>query len=395
MTMDVITRSDELAEFCQRLSRCPAITIDTEFLRERTYWPKLCLVQLAASADEARAVDALADGIDLGPLFELMRNRAVTKVFHAARQDLEIFYHLAGEVPAPVFDTQLAAMVAGYGESVGYETLVNAVAKARVDKAAQYTDWSRRPLSQRQITYALADVTHLWAIYRKLSERLAASGRSSWLDEEMAILANPKTYAPDPVQAWRRLKIRNRNGGYLAVLKGVAAWREQQAESRNVPRNRILRDEVVQQIASEQPQDAEALRQIRGLPRDLKGGEDARALLAVIGQALAAPKDTLPKLKPPRRLPPEAGPVVDLLKVLLKMVSEREAVASKLIATVTDLEAIAAEGESAEVTALAGWRRHIFGDEALALRAGHLALAVTDGKLRAIPIAETDERRRA
>jgi len=377
------------------LSRCPAITIDTEFLRERTYWPKLCLVQLASSPDDARAVDALAEGIDLAPLFELMQNRAVIKVFHAARQDLEIFYHLTGEVPVPVFDTQVAAMVAGYGESVGYETLVNSIAKAGVDKAAQYTDWSRRPLSQRQISYAIADVTHLWPIYRKLSDRLAASGRSSWLDEEMAILADPKTYAPDPEQAWRRLKVRNRNGGYLAVLKGVAAWRERRAEGRNVPRNRVLRDEVVQQIASEQPRGLDGLRQIRGLSRDLKGGAEATSLLAAIDEALAAPEETLPKPKPPRRLPAEAGPMVDLLKVLLKMVSERESVASKLIATVSDLEAIAAEGEAAEVAALAGWRRHIFGDEALALRAGRLALAVTDGKLRAIPLGEAAARRQA
>jgi ribonuclease D len=385
--MSVISTSGELAEFCQRLARCPAITIDTEFLRERTFWPKLCLVQLAATPEEARAVDALAEGIDLEPLFRLMQNRAVVKVFHAARQDLEIFYHLTGKVPGPVFDTQLAAMVAGYGESVGYETLVNSIAKARIDKATQYTDWSRRPLSQRQISYALSDVVHLWAIYRKLSDRLATSGRSSWLDEEMAILTDPRTYAPDPEQAWRRLKVRNRNGGYLAVLKGVAAWRESRAESRDVPRNRVLRDEVVQQIASEQPCELDSLRQVRGLPRELKEGREAQSLLDTVAQALAAPADTLPKLKPLRRLPPEAGPMVDLLKVLLKMVSERESVASKLIATVSDLEAIAADDEAADVAALKGWRRHIFGEEALALKRGRLALAVTDGKLKAIPVA--------
>jgi ribonuclease D len=384
--MAVITTTDELAQFCQRLALSPAITIDTEFLRERTFWPKLCLVQLAALPDEPRAVDALAEGIDLGPLFELMRNRAVVKVFHAARQDLEIFYHLTGEVPVPVFDTQLAAMVAGYGESVGYETLVNSIAKARVDKASQYTDWSRRPLSPRQISYALADVVHLWPIYTKLSERLASSGRSSWLDEEMAILTDRRTYAPDPEQAWRRLKVRNRNGGYLAVLQGVAAWREERAESRDVPRSRVLRDEVVQQIASEQPRDLEGLRQVRGLPRELKEGREADALLAVVCQALTTPKDDLPKPPPARRLPPEAGPIVDLLKVLLKKVSERESVAAKLIATVSDLEAIAADDEAADVAALKGWRRHIFGDEALALKRGRLGLAVVGGKLQAIPL---------
>lgn len=383
--MDVITRSKDLAEFCQRLRQGPALTIDTEFLRERTYWPKLCLVQMA-SRQEARAIDTLADGIDLEPLFSLMRDSDVVKVFHAARQDLEIFYHLMGEVPHPVFDTQLAAMVAGYGDSVGYETLVNRIAKAQVDKASQYTDWSRRPLSQRQIAYALADVTHLWPIYDRLSQSLAQTGRSNWLDEEMAILTDPATYKPDADAAWRRLKPRNRNGRYLAILKGVAAWREQEAQSRDVPRNRVIRDEVVQQLASEQPTTIERLREVRGLPREFKAGREASSLLAVVNEALTLPDSALPTLRPPRRLPPEAGPVVELLKVLLKMVSERDHVAQKLIATVADLERIAAEDEAADVPALKGWRRRVFGEEALALKRGRLALAVSGGALRAISI---------
>jgi len=383
--MDVITRTKDLAAFCERLSGEPALTIDTEFLRERTYWPKLCLVQMA-SRQEARAIDPLADGIDLAPLFSLMRETGVVKVFHAARQDLEIFYHLMGAVPRPIFDTQLAAMVAGYGDSVGYETLVNRIAKAQVDKASQYTDWSRRPLSQRQIAYALADVTHLWPVYDRLSHTLAKTARSSWLDEEMAILTDPATYKPDAEAAWRRLKPRNRNGRYLAILKGVAAWREDEAQARDVPRNRVVRDEVVQQLASEQPTTLERLREVRGLPRELKAGPDGSALVEIVRQALALPDKALPTLRPPRRLPPEAGPVVDLLKVLLKMVSERDRVAQKLIATVADLEQIAADGETADVPALKGWRRQVFGNEALALKQGRLALAVSDGALRALPI---------
>lgn len=387
--MDVITRTKDLAAFCQRLRGGPALTIDTEFLRERTYWPRLCLVQMA-SREEARAIDTLAEGIDLTPLFALMRDPKVVKVFHAARQDLEIFYHLMGEVPRPIFDTQLAAMVAGYGDSVGYETLVNRIAKAQVDKASQYTDWSRRPLSQRQIAYALADVTHLWPIYDRLSAMLVKSRRSNWLDEEMAILTDAATYRPDAEGAWRRLKPRNRNRRYLAILQGVAAWREEEAQTRDVPRNRVLRDDVVQQLASEQPTTLERLRQVRGLPREYKSGREADALLKVVERALALPESALPSLEPPHRLPPEAGPIVDLLKVLLKMVSQRDHVAQKLIATVADLERIAAEGEAADVPALRGWRRKVFGNEALALKRGRLALAVGNGALSAIPLDGAD-----
>ncbi len=247
--MQVITENETLRAFSERLHQWPAITVDTEFLRDRTFWPKLCLLQFG-TPEEALAVDPLAAGIDLSPIHEVLRDPGVIKVFHAARQDLEIFYHQMGEVPAPIFDTQLAAMVAGYGDSVGYETLVNKIAKATVDKASQYTDWARRPLKERQITYALSDVTHLRTIYEKLSRRLETSGRSGWLDEEMAILTDPTTYQMDVDKAWRRLKIRNRQPRYLGVLKAVAAWREERAQSRDVPRNRILRDEVLQQLAS-------------------------------------------------------------------------------------------------------------------------------------------------
>ncbi|MDP6706114.1 MAG: ribonuclease D, partial [Alphaproteobacteria bacterium] len=364
------------------------ITVDTEFLRDRTFWPKLCLLQFA-TPEEARAVDPLADGIDLTPIFEVLRDSRVTKVFHAARQDLEIFYHQMGEVPGPIFDTQLAAMVAGYGDSVGYETLVNKIAKAQIDKASQYTDWARRPLKERQLSYALADVTHLRTVYDSLSRQLESSGRSGWLDEEMAILTDPGTYQMDVDEAWRRLKIRHRAPRYLAVLKAVAAWREERAQTRDVPRNRILRDEVVQQLASEQPTSLQALGEIRGLPKELKRGAVAEALLKTIEEALAMPEGALPTLAPANRLPRDIGPVVDLLKVLLKAVSEKHGVAQKLIATVADLERIAAD-DAADVAALKGWRRKIFGDEALALKHGRLALTVSGRRLATVTLADSD-----
>ncbi len=391
--MSVITNSDELVAFCRQLSTLPAITIDTEFLRDRTYWPKLCLLQLASPSD-AKAIDTLADGLDLTPVLELLRDRKIIKVFHAARQDLEIFYYLMGEVPEPIFDTQLAAMVAGYGDSVGYETLVKRIANARVDKVSQFTDWSRRPLKQRQIDYALADVTYLWKIYETLSRQLEKSGRSGWLDEELAILTNPATYDADIAVAWRRLKIRQREPRYLAVLQEVAAWRERRAQDRDVPRNRILRDEVLQQIASERPTSLDGLRDIRGMPGELKNGTVAMTLLSAVQQALALPEAKLPKLTPLERLPRDIGPVVDLLKVLLKMTSERQGVAQKLIATVSDLERIAAD-DGADVPALTGWRRDIFGADALALKKGQLGLAIRNRKVQVMPLDDNGERQAA
>jgi ribonuclease D len=386
--MHLITENDTLLAFSERLRQWPAITVDTEFLRDRTFWPKLCLLQFA-TPEEARAVDPLAAGIDLAPIFEVLRDSRVIKVFHAARQDLEIFYHQMGEVPGPIFDTQLAAMVAGYGDSVGYETLVNRIAKAQIDKASQYTDWARRPLKERQLSYALADVTHLRTVYDSLSRQLESSGRSGWLDEEMAILTDPGTYQMDVDEAWRRLKIRHRAPRYLAVLKAVAAWREERAQTRDVPRNRILRDEVVQQLASEQPTSLQALGEIRGLPKELKRGAVAEALLKTIEEALAMPEGALPTLAPANRLPRDIGPVVDLLKVLLKAVSEKHGVAQKLIATVADLERIAAD-DAADVAALKGWRRKIFGDEALALKHGRLALTVSGRRLATVTLADSD-----
>lgn len=380
--MPMIQSTAELAAFCDRLRQHPAVMVDTEFMRDRTYWPKLCLVQLAGP-DEARAVDPLAKGIDLAPLFELMLDESTLKVFHAARQDVEIFYHLIGKVPHPLFDTQVAAMVCGFGDSVGYDRLAAHFAKARVDKASQFTDWSRRPLSERQLGYALADVVHLWAIYRGLAERLEKSGRTRWLDEEMAILTDPSTYELDPETAWRRLKFRSRSPRYLGVLKEVAAWREREAQRRDQPRAHVLRDDAVQELAAEQPTSIEALKRLRSVPKGLAEGRIGEGLLAAVARGLALPPEELPQLEPVEDLPRGIGPIVDLLKVLLKQRCEEHDVAQKLVASVSDLERIAADDE-ADVPALRGWRRELFGADALELKHGRLALAAARNGVKLI-----------
>jgi ribonuclease D len=351
-------------------------------MRDRSYWPKLCLVQLADS-EEARAVDPLAEGLDLAPLFELMLNEAVLKVFHAARQDVEIFQQQIGRVPQPIFDTQVAAMVCGFGDSVGYDRLAARFANVRVDKASQFTDWSRRPLSQRQLGYALADVVHLRAVYRGLADHLAKSGRSRWLDEEMAILTDPATYDLDPENAWRRLKFRSRGPRYMGVLKEVAAWREREAQRRDQPRSHVLRDDAIQELAAEQPTDVEALKRLRSAPKGLAEGRIGEALLAAVKRGLALTPAELPKLEPVEDLPRGLGPLVDLLKVLLKQRCEENDVAQKLVASVSDLEKIAAADE-ADVPALRGWRREMFGADALELKAGRLALAAARGGVKLI-----------
>jgi len=378
--MNVIGTTTELAALCRRLSAGPALTIDTEFLRERTYWPKLCLVQLA-SPDEAHAVDALADGLDLAPLIELLRDRNVVKVFHAARQDLEIFHHLTGRLPRPVFDTQVAAMVCGFGDSVGYETLITKLTNATIDKGSRFTDWSLRPLSERQIDYALADVVHLRPAYEKLARKLHGNGRESWLAEEMAVLSEPATYLGDPRDAFRRVKARGANGRALAVLREVTAWREETARARDVPRNRVLRDEALVEIANHAPKDAKALARTRGLGAKLANGPQGEAILAAVRKGLDVPEAEWPEQQRKPLLPRGIGPVADVLKVLLKMKSEDSHVATKLLASSADIDLIAAFGEKADVRALAGWRRDVFGADALRLRSGELSLAVRGKKL--------------
>jgi len=377
--MSLIQSSDELAAFRERLRGERFIAVDTEFMREKTYWPQLCLVQVAGP-DEAQCIDPLAPGIDLEPLKDLMRDTSVLKVFHAARQDLEIFHQMLGDLPRPLFDTQVAAMVCGFGEQVGYETLASKLAKARIDKTMRFTDWARRPLSQKHLTYALSDVTHLRVVYEKLADMLKSNGRAGWLDQEMALLTNPAAYETDPNEAWRRLKVRGKSQRFLAGVIELAAWREQEAQARDLPRQRVLRDEALLDVVAQNPETVEALAQVRSMSRGMAEGRHGRDILEALEQARNRPLDSLPR--PPARedLPHGLAPITDLLKVLLKMKCEAAGVAQKLVASTADLERIAAD-DHAVVPALDGWRRELFGAAALDLKHGRLALAVSeDGK---------------
>jgi len=376
--MDLITTTDQLAAVCDRLARHPVITVDTEFLRETTYYPLLCVVQMA-SADEAVVVDALAEGIDLKPFFDLMANEAVLKVFHAARQDIEIIWHRAGIVPHPVFDTQVAAMVLGFGDSIAYDQLVERVTGHRPDKAHRFTDWSRRPLTEEQMHYAVSDVTHLRDVFAALDADLKKRKRSDWVSEEMEILTSPKTYNADPEHAWERLKSRVRKPKELAVLMEVAAWREQEAQTRDVPRSRVLKDDAVGDIATHAPTSLEKLAHLRSLPKGFDRSKWGADIVAAVQRGIARDPRTLPKIEKPRGNS-NGSAVVELLKVLLRMTSERHAVASKIIATVDELDKIAAD-DNADVGALRGWRRELFGDAALALKHGRLSLAIEKGRV--------------
>jgi ribonuclease D len=382
--MDLISTTTDLAAACARLARHPVITVDTEFLRETTYYPLLCVVQMA-SAEEAVVVDALADGIDLKPFFELMANEKVLKVFHAARQDIEIVWHRAEIVPHPVFDTQVAAMVLGYGDSIAYDQLVERITGHRPDKTHRFTDWSRRPLSKEQLHYAISDVTHLRDVFTALDADLKKRGRSDWVSEEMEVLTSPKTYDFHPERAWERLKTRVRKPKELAVLMEVAAWREQEAQSRDVPRSRVLKDDAVGDIATHAPTTIEKLGNLRSLPKGFDRSKWGTEIVAAVQRGLARDLATLPRLEKPRNNSNGAA-IVELLKVLLRMTSERHAVASKVIATVDDLEQIAAD-DNADVAALHGWRREMFGEAALSLKHGRLALAIERG--RVIPFERT------
>jgi ribonuclease D len=376
--MNVITTTSELTAACARLGRHPVITVDTEFLRETTYYPLLCVVQLA-SAEEAVVVDTLAQGIDLKPFFALMADEKVLKVFHAARQDIEIVWHQAGIVPHPIFDTQVAAMVLGYGDSIAYDQLVERITGHRPDKTHRFTDWSRRPLTSEQIHYAVSDVTHLRDVFAALDADLKKRGRNDWVSEEMEVLTSPRTYDFHPERAWERLKTRVRKPKELAVLIEIAAWREQEAQSRDVPRSRVLKDDAVGDIATHAPTTVEKLGNLRSLPKGFERSKWGGDIVAAVQRGLARDPATLPKLEKPRNNSNGAA-IVELLKVLLRMTSERHAVASKVIATVDDLEQIAAD-DDADVAALHGWRRELFGDAALALKHGRLALAIERGRV--------------
>jgi len=380
-TMDLITTTDELAAVCSRMATHPFVTVDTEFLRETTYYPLLCVAQMASPA-EAVVIDALATGIDLAPFFALMANEKVVKVFHAARQDIEIVWNMAKTIPHPIVDTQVAAMVLGYGDSISYDQLVQRITGDTLDKSHRFTDWTRRPLSDAQIAYAVSDVTHLRDVYLKLATDLEKQARSNWVEAEMDVLTSPETYRADPERAWERLKSRVRKPKELAILIEVAAWREREAQNRDVPRGRVIKDEVIGDIAVQAPTTIERLGHLRSLPKGFERSRWGEQIIDAVKRGIERDHKTLPHLD---RFRPAANgaAIVELLKVLLRMTAERHGVAAKVIATVDDLDRIAADDE-ADVPAMKGWRRELFGDKALALKHGRLALAIDKGKVATV-----------
>ena len=377
-TMDLITTTDELAAVCSRMARHPFVTVDTEFLRETTYYPLLCVAQMASPA-EAVVIDALATGIDLAPFFALMANEKIVKVFHAARQDIEIVWNMAKTIPHPIVDTQVAAMVLGYGDSISYDQLVQRITGDTLDKSHRFTDWTRRPLSDAQIAYAVSDVTHLRDVYLKLATDLEKQARSNWVEAEMDVLTSPETYRADPERAWERLKSCVRKPKELAILIEVAAWREREAQNRDVPRGRVIKDEVIGDIAVQAPTTIERLGHLRSLPKGFERSRWGEQIIDAVKRGIERDPKTLPRLD---RFRPAANgaAIVELLKVLLRMTAERHGVAAKVIATVDDLDRIAAD-DAADVPAMKGWRRELFGDKALALKHGRLALAIDEGKV--------------
>ena len=379
--MDLISTTQDLAAVCARMAKHPFVTVDTEFLRETTYYPLLCVAQMASPA-EAVVIDALATGLDLAPFFALMANEKVSKVFHAARQDIEIVWNMAETIPHPIFDTQVAAMVLGYGDSISYDQLVQRITGDALDKSHRFTDWTRRPLSDAQIAYALSDVTHLRDVYLKLATDLDKRGRNNWVEAEMDILTSPETYRSDPERAWERLKNRVRKPKELAVLIEVAAWREREAQTRDVPRGRVIKDEVIGDIAVQAPTTIERLGHLRSLPKGFERSRWGDQIVEAVKRGLERDVKTLPRLE--RFRPATNGAAtVELLKVLLRMTAERHGVAAKVIATVDDLDRIAADDE-ADIPAMKGWRRELFGENALALKHGRLALSVDKGKVVAV-----------
>ncbi|HEX4180144.1 MAG TPA: ribonuclease D [Caulobacteraceae bacterium] len=385
--MTTITTTAELRSFCDRIASAAFIAVDTEFMRETTYWPKLCLVQVAAPG-LAAVIDPLAEGIDLAPLLAVLGNTAVEKVFHAARQDVEIFHNL-GVMPSPLFDTQIAGMAAGFGEQIAYDALVRQMLKIDLDKSSRFTDWARRPLSDAQLSYALADVTHLAELYPILRERLETTGRMAWVVEEMRQLVDPALYDSEPENAWRRLKPRKFAAKYLAVLRGVAAWRERTAQIRDQPRGRILKDDAIDEVANQAPTDLEALNRLRSVPKGFGGSRFGPELIEAVRAALADPEGYAPTIERSQAAPaPGSGAVVELLKVLLKARAEDAGVASKLIATVSDLEKIASD-DNADSAVLQGWRREAFGEDALRLKRGELALVLDGTRVRVVEVRRT------
>ena len=381
--MTPISTTPELASLCRDLSSADFIAVDTEFMREQTYYPKLCLIQVA-SPDAAATIDPLARDLDLKPLWELMAQPGQVKVFHAARQDLEIFHIESGFIPAPVFDTQVAAMVCGFGDQISYVNLVRAVTGEQLDKSSRFTNWSKRPLTDKQLQYALGDVTHLRDVYHHLQDELQKSGRASWLDEEMAVLTNTSTYEQHPEEAWQRLKSKVKNRRSMAVLMSLAAWRERAAQKQDVPRQRILRDDALYDIANQSPRSTEDLASLRSLGEGFSRSGRAKEIIAAVDEGLVRNIQDVPTLRPGQPLSAEATATLELLKVLLKSAAARHGVAPRLIADASDLEQLARH-ENPHVPALQGWRRDLFGADALSLKRGELALTLKDGDVTVIP----------
>lgn len=377
------TRTDALAAACERLAQHEFVTVDTEFLRETTYYPKLCLIQLA-SDDEIVLVDPMADGLDLAPFFALMANPAVIKVFHAARQDIEIIWNRGRLIPAPLFDSQVAAMVCGYGEQVSYESLAAGLAQAKIDKSSRFTDWSRRPLTDAQLAYAAADVTHLRVVYRKLRQRIESSNRLSWVADEMAVLANPRTYEVDPEDAWMRIKARIRKPVERAVLMELAAWREREAQSRDVPRGRILKDDGLVEIAIAQPKNTDDLSRLRAVPNGFERSRSGADILDAVARGKARDPGTIPAFEQERS--GGNGALVQLLKVLLQSVSERNQVAARLIASSEDIDRLATT-PSADLPVMQGWRGEIYGELAMQLIRGDVLIGLEKGRVVTVPRA--------
>ncbi len=381
--MTPITTTEALRDFCAKLANQPFITVDTEFMRETTYWPKLCLIQ-AASPTDAANIDPLAEGLDLEPFLALLRDESILKVFHAARQDVEIFAKL-GAMPKPMFDTQVAAMAAGFGDQVSYESLVRQMLRQEVDKGSRFTDWARRPLSDAQLTYAMGDVTHLAALYPKLRDRLQKDGRLDWVMAEMGDLTDPALYDTDPEKAWKRLKPKKYSAKYLAAFKAVAVWRERAAQERDQPRGRILKDDAIDEIAAQAPTDPDAFNRLRSVPKGFGASRLGLELTEELKRVLADPEAHAPKIERPSHNQPAPPSVVELLKVLLKAKSDNAGVAAKLLANVADLEKIALS-DTADVNALKGWRRQLFGEDALKLKRGEIALVLNGPRVEVVEI---------
>lgn len=385
--MKIITTTGDLETLCKNLGNDPYITVDTEFMRERTYWAKLCLIQIAGAEHEA-IVDPQADGLDLASFFDLMANENIVKVFHAARQDVEIIHHLSGVIPVPLFDTQIAAMVCGFGDQIGYEPLARRLVDAQIDKSSRFTDWSRRPLSDKQLHYALSDVTHLRGVYDKLKAQLDTSGREPWLAEEMKVLTNVETYQTDPARAWERVKYRPRKKIQQAILMEIAAWRERQAQHRDVPRNRIIKDDAIGELAMQAPKDQNALSRLRAVPKGYANSRHGEAIITAVKQGLNRDLNDVPDIQDrSRRLPEGASEIAEILKLALKITAEQEGIAARIIANAADIESIAA-GNSNQVKTLNGWRRQLFGETALKLKAGKLAIGLRKGKAAIFAVAD-------